>query len=92
MDMLPIRPTGSEYIKPATGTENDGGSKGQGGYVNITGREEDQFSISDESKLLIGEDPEIEEIDYLADIKEFFNRLINFFLKLLGLKTSEPDK
>lgn len=89
MDMLPIRPTGSEYIKPATSTANDGGSKGQGGYINLSGHKEDQFNTSDESKRLIGEDPVVEDNALSFNIKEFFAKIIKAVMNFLGFKTAE---
>jgi hypothetical protein len=89
MDMLPIRPTGGDYIKPATSTTNDGGSKSQSGYIPRGERKEkkDELIVSDESKRLIGEDNiELEESHFLenifAAIKEFFASLIKFILKI----------
>jgi len=91
MDMLPIRPGGSESIKPATSSENDGGSKSQSGYVNVRiGKEEkDEFTGSDESKRLIGDDFEDEGKGF--DIKEFFLSLIRAVLKFLGFAPNSSN-
>jgi len=88
MDILPIKPT-SNLIKPATGTANDGGSKSQGGYINVrTGKSEksDELNISDESKRLIGEDPVIDEKSFITAIKEFFLSIFKFIVKIFSFK------
>ena len=91
MDMLPIKPVSGDTIRPATGTANDGGSKSQGGYINLSGQKEDEFKVSDESKLLIGEEPDEEQSDVFAGIKEFFMKIIQAVKKLFGLRASEEN-
>ena len=71
MDMLPIKPTSNNLIRPTTGTANDGGSKSQGGYINVRTGKTDELKISDEGKRLIGDDPVVDEKSFLTVIKEF---------------------
>lgn len=79
MDMLPIQPMKNNLIKPTTGTANDGGSKSQGGYINVRG---DEVTISDESKRLMGEDPVVEERSFFIILKDF---IISFIKKIIKL-------
>lgn len=95
MDMLPIRPSGGEYIKPATSTANDGGSKSQSGYIPRGERKEkkDEIIVSDETKRLLGEDPVIEEENSLFDsIKEFFASLIKAVSKLFSFQPKDTKQ
>lgn len=100
MDMLPIKPTSNNLIRPTTSTANDGGSKSQGGYINVrTGEKNDEIKLSEESKRLIGEDPVIDEKSFLTIIKEFilsfFRNILNFLKKLRFKrpeKKQEPQK
>lgn len=95
MDILPIKPTSNNLIRPTTGTANDGGSKSQSGYINVrTGKPEknDELTISDEGKRLIGEDPVIDEKSFLLSIKEFLLSLWNRFLKIFSFKIFKKKK
>lgn len=91
MDMLPIKPVSGDTIKPTTGTANDGGSKSQSGYINLSGQKEDEFRVSEESKLLIGEEPEPKVKDIFAEIKKFFMKIIRAVKKFFGLKVFKPN-
>jgi hypothetical protein len=99
MDLIPIQPTGNNLIRPATGTANDGGSKSQGGYINVrTGKKNDELQISDEGKRLIGEDPvDDDEKSFLTVIKEFILSVFRYIVKLFSFiklpkKKLEPQK
>jgi hypothetical protein len=83
MDMLPIRPPGGDYIKPATSTANDGGSKSQSGYMPRGERKEkkDEIIVSAESKRLIGDDTIIVEESHIFE--DFFSKIKNFISKLI---------
>ncbi len=87
MDMRPIQPGKVDLIRPTISTANDGGSKSQGGYINIRGDDGDKIEISEETKRLLGEDAvEVEETNPWNVIKEFFLSLITAILKFFGLK------
>jgi len=95
MDLLPIQPISNNLIKPTTGTANDGGSKSQGGYVNVrTGKNEktDKITISEESKRLIGEDPVIDEKSLFTIIKEFILSVFRNIVKIFNFKLPEKAK
>ncbi|MEI8389894.1 MAG: hypothetical protein WCG23_08415 [bacterium] len=86
MDMLPIKPTSNNLIRPTTGTANDGGSKSQGGYINVRTGKTDELKISDEGKRLIGDDPVVDEKSFLTVIKEFILLVLNTISKIFSFK------
>lgn len=94
MDLLPIKPN-NNLIRPATGTANDGGSKSQGGYINVRSGQQEKIIISDESKRLIGEDPVVDEKSLFLIIKEFvlkFFKLFRNIIKNLNFKLPKKIK
>ena len=93
MDLIPINPIGNNLIKAATGTQNDGGSKSQGGYVNArTGENKNELKISDEGKRLIGEDPVIDEKSFFDVLKEFILSLLRSITKIFSFKKAAEKK
>jgi len=90
MDMLPIQPGRVDLIRPTIGTANDGGSKSQGGYMNV--RDEDggdTIELSDETKRLLGEDLPIEDSSTdFESLKKFFMAIIKAILNFFGIKTN----
>jgi hypothetical protein len=92
MDLIPIQPTGNNFIKPATSTANDGGSKSQSGYINTRIGNNDELKLSEESKRLIGEDPVVEEKSFLIIIKEFIISLVKKIIKILSFKSPEKKQ
>lgn len=88
MDMLPIRPTKTDLIRPTISTANDGGSKSQSGYINVRDEGGDRIELSDEMKRLMGEEniEAVEENSSWEAIKQFLSSIINAILKFFGIK------